>query len=335
MLVALVHNPDSSGVINVLGPQNRERYRPQTVERVVGALELGGHTVRVIKGNMDVIGCLQDFMPPTITAECPAMVFNMAYGIQGASRYAHLPSILEMLGLPYTGSGPLQHGMALDKVVAKVMFQRAGLPTPQFWSFGSPHDRFEGLICTPERPLVVKPKMEAVSYGIRIVDNESDLREAVSTIVNDFGQQVLVEEFIPGRELTIGLVGNGDLEALPIVEIDLKGDPSAIQTDTDKLIAPHRLVCPAPLAEDQTTGLQELAKRAFRTLDLRDSARVDLRLNAENKPYILEINSMVSLGPTGKYSLAAQTAGYTYESMVNRLLDVAVTRYFGPSTSTA
>ncbi len=329
MRVAVVHNRDQSGVINVFGPQNRERYNPRTVERVARALESGGHTVRIIDGNMHVVERLQDFMPRVIAGERPGMVFNMAYGIQGVSRYTHLPAMLEMLGVPYVGSGPQAHGMALDKVIAKIMFQAAGLPTAGFWNFASANDEFEDLVCTPEHPLIVKPKMEAVSYGIRIVDNEGDLRDAVSTIINEFGQHVLVEEFIAGRELAVGLLGNGDPEVLPIVEIDLEGDPNAIQTDSDKLRAPRGKLCPAPLEEEQTAALQELAKRAFRSLELFDFARVDLRLDAENNPYILEINSMASLGLTGTYVHAAQVAGYSYEAMVNRMLDVAAIRYFG------
>ena len=329
MRVAVVHNRDPSGVINVFGPQNRERYNPRTVERVARALEAGGHTVRIIDGNMHVVERLQDFMPRVIAGERPGMVFNMAYGIQGVSRYTHLPAMLEMLGVPYVGSGPQAHGMALDKVIAKIMFQAAGLPTAGFWNFASADDTFEDLVCTPEHPLIVKPKMEAVSYGITIVDNENDLREAVSTIINEFGQHVLVEEFIAGRELAIGLIGNGDPEVLPIVEIDLEGDPNAIQTDSDKLRSPRGKLCPAPLTDEQTADLEELARRAFRSLDLYDFARVDLRLDAHNNPYILEINSMASLGLTGTYVHAAQTAGYTYEALINRMLDVAAIRYFG------
>ena len=101
MRIAVVHNrrnPEQPGVINVFGPQNREKYNPRTVERVARALEQGGHTVRVVDGNMDVIESLKDFMPRVIAGERPGMVFNMAYGIQGVSRYTHLPAILEMLG---------------------------------------------------------------------------------------------------------------------------------------------------------------------------------------------------------------------------------------------
>jgi D-alanine-D-alanine ligase len=195
MKVAIAHNRDLTGVINVFGPQNRERYNPKTIERVALALENGGHTVRVIDGNMQVIDQLRDFMPRVVAGERPGMVFNMAYGIQGVSRYTHLPAMLEMLGVPYVGSNPLAHGLALDKVIAKMVFSNAGLPTPPFWNFASPDDRFDDLAF----PVIVKPKMEAVSYGVRVVDNEHDLREAVEHLIKEFQQHVLVEKFIRHR----------------------------------------------------------------------------------------------------------------------------------------
>ncbi len=325
MRVAVIHNRDRAGVIHVFGPQNRERYNPKTVERVAASLEKGGHTVRVIDGNMHVVEQLRDFMPRVIEGQRPGMVFNMAYGIQGVSRYTHLPAILEMLGVPYVGSNPLAHGLALDKVIAKIVFQNAGLPTPAFWNFASPQDVFDDLTF----PVIVKPKMEAVSYGIRVVDNESDLRDAVKHIIDEFQQHVLVEQFIPGREFAVGLLGNGPPEVLPIVEIDLEGDPTAIQTARDKLKKPRDKICPAELSKEKAEEIRNLVQRAFRSLELFDFARVDLRMDADGNLYILEINSMASLGLTGAYVHAAKTAGYTYESLINRILDVAAMRYYG------
>ncbi|NIN73029.1 MAG: M20/M25/M40 family metallo-hydrolase [Gemmatimonadetes bacterium] len=324
MKVAVVHNRDRAGVLNVFGPQNRERYNPRTVERVASALEKGGHTVRVVDGNMHVIEQLRDFMPRVIEGERPGMVFNMAYGIQGVSRYTHLPAMLEMLGVPYVGSNPMAHGLALDKVIAKIVFKNAGLPTPAFWNFASSDDQFADL----RFPVIVKPKMEAVSYGIRVVDNESDLRDAVAELIKEFQQHVLVEEFIVGREFAIGLLGNVDPEVLPIVEIALE-DPKDIQTAGDKLKKPLGKICPPELSPDKTEELRSLVLRAFRSLELYDFARVDIRMDEAGKPYILEINSMASLGLTGTYVHAAQTAGYTYDSLINRILDVAAVRYFG------
>jgi D-alanine-D-alanine ligase len=329
MKVAVIHNRDDSGVINVFGPQNRERYNPGTVERVASALERGGHTVRVLDGNMYVIEQLREFMPRVVEGDRPGMVFNMAYGIQGVSRYTHLPAMLEMLGVAYVGSSPHAHGLALDKVVAKIVFKNAGLPTPRFWNFSDPEDEFTDLTF----PAILKPKMEAVSFGIRVVENEEDLRQAVAWLIEEYEQHVLVEEFIAGREFAIGLLGNGDPEVLPIVEIDLGGDPNAIQTAHDKLRQPLGKICPADLPPEKTAELQALVRRAFGTLGLFDFARVDVRTDEAGNPYILEINSMASLGLTGTYVNAAQTAGYSYDELINRILDVATVRYFSQEYS--
>jgi D-alanine-D-alanine ligase len=183
--------------------------------------------------------------------------------------------------------------------------------------------------------VIVKPKMEAVSYGIRVVDNEADLRAAVAHIIDEFKQHVLVEQFIPGREFAVGLLGNGPPDVLPIVEIDLAGDPNAIQTAGDKLKRPREKICPAEISDDKAEEIRNLVRKAFRSLELFDFARVDLRMDAEGNLYILEINSMASLGLTGTYVHAAKTAGYTYESLVNRILDVAAMRYFGHQAASA
>jgi D-alanine-D-alanine ligase len=333
MRVAVVHNSKTSGsdVINVFGLQNREKYNPKTVELVASSLEKGGHNVRVLDGNMHLVEQLHDFMPRVLSGERPGIVFNMAYGIQGVSRYTHIPAMLEMLGVPYVGSAPTGHGIALDKVIAKMLFQSQGLPTPGFWNFASDEDQFDDLTF----PVIVKPKMEAVSYGIEVVHDDNSLRRAVNHIIAEFGQHVLVEAFIPGREFAVGLLGNSPPEVLPIVEIDLEGDPSGIQTAEDKLGAPRGKLCPAPLDDDKAHELRQLAQRAFTSLDLRDFARVDFRMDAEGNPYILEINSMASLGLAGSYVTAAREAGYTYDTLVNRMLDVAAERYFGGADTTA
>jgi len=179
MKVAIIYNKDLTGVINKFGMQNKERYNPRTVGLVSEALEQGGHNVAVIDGNMDVIQQLQDFMPRVLEGERMGMVFNMAYGIQGESRYTHLPAMLEMLGIPYVGSTPSGHALALDKIITKIIMQKHGIPTPNFWVFSSESEDMSAV----EYPVIVKPKMEAVSYGLRIVDNEKDLKEAVQFIV--------------------------------------------------------------------------------------------------------------------------------------------------------
>ena len=150
------------------------------------------------------------------------LVFNMAYGIQGECRYTHVPAMLEMAGVPYTGSCPLGHALALDKVIAKIQMQAAGIPTPAFKVMGRPDDDVSGL----RFPLVVKPRHESTSYGLQLVDDQCQLGDAVAAIVAQYRQDALVEEYIDGREVCIGLLGNGEVECLPAVELDFGGRPS-------------------------------------------------------------------------------------------------------------
>ncbi len=324
MRVAIIYNKDLTGVINRFGRQNKEKYNPATVKMVANALEKGGHNVRIAEGDMHVIERLKEFMPSVIEGERMGMVFNMAYGIQGESRYTHIPAMLEMLGIPYVGSGPDGHSLALDKVITKIIMQKHGIPTPNFWVYSKVDEDMSNV----EYPVIVKPKMEAVSYGIRIVENESDLRDAVEFVTSEFKQQALVEQFIRGREFCVGLLGNGDPEAFPVLEIDLEGDPDAIQTVDDKKQAPRNKICPAEISPELTDAMVKLSKDAFRALGLRDFARVDIRMDEDENIYLLEINSMASLGVTGSFVHAAEVAGYSYNRLTNRIIDVAAVRYF-------
>ncbi len=330
MKVAVIFNKEEikdSDVINLFGMRTKERYPYSTIEMVASALESGGHNVRIIEGNMHVIDELQNFMPKVVRGERPGMIFNMAYGIQGQSRYTHIPAMLEMLGIPYVGSSPAAHAIALDKVMSKIVFLRHDLPTPNFWLFSSPDQDLKGI----RFPVIVKPKMEAVSIGLRVVEQEKDLREAVAFIVKEFQQQALVEEFIPGREFAVAILGNDSLETLPIVEIDFGGDPNAIQTVDDKMKHPRRKVCPADIPAAVADQLCKLAVNAFNALGLFDFARIDFRMDAKGQIYILEINSMASLNPSGSFVHMAHAAGMSFTDLVNRMLDTAAVRYFGKS----
>jgi D-alanine-D-alanine ligase len=324
MKVAIIYNKDLSGVINVFGMQNKEVYNPETVKLVAKSLESGGHNVEVIDGNMKVIEQLQQFMPKVVDGEQMGMVFNMAYGIQGESRYTHIPSMLEMLGIPYVGSSPSGHALALDKVITKIILQKNGISTPDFWVFSSVDEDMSDV----KYPVIVKPKMESVSFGLRVVHNEEELKEGVDFIVKEFAQQALVEQFIRGREFAVGLIGNNPVETFPILEIDLENDPDAIQTEDHKRSVPRNKICPADLPEDTAREMREQCIESFKALQLRDFSRVDIRMDEKGQIYILEINSMASLGLTGSYVHSAGVAGYDFKALVNRMLDVAAVRYF-------
>ena len=174
MKIAIVYNQGSDKVINLFGIPNKEIIGLQTIKRIADGLKKGGHVVRSFEGGKDLVDHLEEFMPRVLKGERPGMAFNISYGIQGQARYTHVPSILEMVGIPYVGSGPLAHSLALDKVVAKMIFRQQGIPTPDFTVLDAPGFEAPRL----KYPLIVKPKNEAVSFGLKIVTSEKELREA-------------------------------------------------------------------------------------------------------------------------------------------------------------
>ncbi|RMG69669.1 MAG: ATP-grasp domain-containing protein, partial [Nitrospirae bacterium] len=328
MKIAVVYNRESQKVINLFGVPNREKYGLAAINRIVKALKKGGHQVIALEGDKDLIDKLEEFMPRVVKGERPGIVFNLSYGIQGQARYTHVPSILEMVGIPYVGSGPLAHSLALDKVVAKTIFRQNGLPTPDFAVLDTPNFDAPEL----RYPLIVKPKNEAVSLGLKIVNNEEELREAARFIFDTFQQPVLVEEYIEGREINVGILGNDPPEPFEPVEIVFGNEGPPIYTYEDKTRTSGREIvvkCPAPIPEVTALKAKEFAIRAFRALGCYDCARVDMRLDKDGNLYILELNSLPSLGEHGSYVEGAKYMGLDFAALVNRLVDVAVARYFG------
>ena len=329
MKIAIVHNSEKTGVIAHFGQPCPEVYAQKHIDLVEASLIEAGYEVVVLQADKHLLQHLESFMPADPVSGAPTgMVFNMAYGIQGENRYTHLPAMLEMAGIPYTGSSPMGHSLALDKVITKILMQHAGVPTPAFKTMDGSSWDDDGL----RYPLIVKPIHESTSYGLEIVHNNAELRTAVMAIVNMYQQAALVEEYIDGREVAIGLLGNDDVEALPTVELDFSGRALKLMTWDDKYhkrVDEPTKVCPAPLSDRQNRELQRLAIATFHACHLKDYARVDIRIDPQGNPFVLEINSMASLGDGGSYVKAATTAGYTMSSLVSRIVDVAYQRYFG------
>lgn len=328
MKIAIIYNRESRNVINLFGVPNKERYGKTTIKRMTDALKKGGHNVRTFEADKLLINKLEQFMPRVLKGELPGMAFNVSYGIQGQARYTHVPGILEMIGIPYTGSDPLAHSLALDKVVAKMIFRQHGLPTPNFTVLDNPRFEMPDL----QFPMIVKPKNEAVSFGLKIVDDEQELREAAQIIFDEFHQPVLVEQYIDGREINIGMLGNDPPDLLPPVEVLFGDEGWPIYTYEDKTKTSGReilLQCPADISDEIQTQAWVLAQTAFRVLGCRDFARVDMRMDGEDNLYILEINSLPSLGAGSSYVLAAKEVGLDYDALINRLIEVAGARYFG------
>ena len=327
MKVAVVYNPNAKGIINVFGIQNREWYPQKTIDRVVDALRRGGHEVELVPGDRFLLSNLNKALPKLSRRRPNGIVLNMALGIQGKCRYTRVPAILEVAGIPYTSSSPLGHILALDKVVAKQIFIASGLPTPNYRVFSSPDGRTHSL----EFPLIVKPRGEAASFGLKIVHDEASLRDAVDKTLSEYKQTVLVEEFIQGREINVGVLGNDPPGPFPVLELMLDGGEHRVYSHEAKFARSSRSkakkVCPADLPAETSAYIQKIAVQAVQALSVYDFARVDFRLDRFNQPYILEVNSMASLNPGSSFVHGARKAGYGYDQLVNRIVEVACLRY--------
>jgi len=328
MRVAVVYNRDSLNVINLFGIPNQEKIGLKTIKRLTDALRRGGHQVAAMEADKELIANLESFMPRVVSGERPGMVFNVSYGLQGQARYTHVPSILEMIGIPYVASGPLGHSLALDKVVTKMILRQHGIPTPEFAVLETPDTSIPGDL---PYPMVVKPKNEAVSFGLAVVHDEDELRRSAKVIFDRFSQPVLAEQYIEGREINVGLLGNAPPEAFPPVMLSF-GDGPQIYTYEDKTGRSGRQiqpVCPAPIGDALAAEAKEIAVRTFSALGLYDCARVDMRMDADDNLYVLEANSLPSLGEHGSYLVGAAHVGLDFAGFVNRLVEVASARYFG------
>jgi len=337
MKVAVVRNRNNDGIVNRFGQPCPEVYGARSVQKVIDALREAGHTVGIFEGDKRLIANLEQFMPPDPqTGQPGGMVFNMSYGIQGDCRYCHVPAMLEMAGIPYTGSSPLGHALGLDKVVTKILMRDAGIPTPNYCVMSRParqacperSRRVDGL----RLPLVVKPRHESTSYGLHFARDQQELEKAVLDVVTQYQQDALVEEYIDGREVNIGLLGNERVEFLPIVELDFAGRELQAMTWADKYhktADEPKKICPAAVSEELAERLRELSLATFRACSCKDYARVDIRIDASGNPFVLEINTMASLGAGGSFVFAAEKAGYSFQSLIRRILDIAHQRYFG------
>jgi len=327
MRVAVVYNRDRSGTINVFGMQNREWYPEETIQKVISALESGGHVVELIQADRFLLTNLNKFLPKLSKRRPNGLVFNLALGVQGKCRYTHVPSILELGGIPYTGSNPMGHTLAQDKVVAKQIFLASNLPTPSYRVFLS--DELDAPYL--KYPVIVKPRGEAASFGVKIVHDDSELKNAISELLEEYKQPALAEEFIAGREVNVGILGNNPPEAFPVLELLLDGVENGVYTYEAKFKRIQRKkvkkVCPADLPPETAAYIQKLAKSAFEMLNIYDFGRVDFRLDQYNQPYILEMNSMASVNPRSSFVKAATKAGYSYDKLINRIIEVAILRY--------
>ncbi|MCX7974117.1 MAG: D-alanine--D-alanine ligase [Candidatus Aminicenantes bacterium] len=270
----------------------------------------------------------------------PDLVFNIAEGISGPNREAYIPTICEMLNLPYTGSDPLTLSLCLDKSRAKEILSFYQIPNPKFWIL----DGFNENWFKVEFPSIVKPLYEGSSKGIRdnsVVRTIQELERKVAEIINDYHQPALVEKFLSGREFTVGVLGNSpNLEILPIIEIDhsyLPAGANPIYSYEAKWIwdRPENPLplfrCPAEISPQLKVRIEEVVIQTWKALRIRDWCRMDLRLDETGEPNILEVNPLPGILPRPEDNSclpkAARTAGYTYNRLIQRIVEIAGQRY--------
>lgn len=264
----------------------------------------------------------------------PTVVFNLVESWMGESEYEmHFPGVFELLDVPYTGSPALTLGTANDKWMTKTLLRQAKLPVPH------------GVICSevPARcplryPVIVKPLNEDASLGVdfeSVVHNLTDLRRRVLWVLQNYHQAALVEEYIDGRELNVAVIGDQFQTALPISEITFDnmsaGLPKIVSynakwvpgtVDYNEMGA----VCPAPLPDELTLRVQNLAVEAFRLLGCRDYARVDFRLSPQNEPFILEVNPNPSIAPDAGLARSVAASGRSYTQFIGDVVAFALQR---------
>jgi D-alanine-D-alanine ligase len=319
----------------------------ETIEAIIRALESRGHQVTFLEGDRTLFYNLEKLKPD--------ICFNICEGHFGDAREAQVPAILEFLRIPYTGSRVLTLALCLDKPMTKRILTYHDLPTPPFQVFERLDEELDRS--TMDFPCFVKPSREGTGMGVSgesIVHNEAELRAQLQRIFERYNQPALVERFIEGREVTVGLVGNltrpaarrvpededaprifGGLHLFPPLEVNMAAYPPeerGVYTGHIKVELAHEFhyLCPAPLSQEQVDELNWLAAATFRVTGCLDVARVDFRLDVHdnNKPYILEINPLPGLNP--EYSdlcIEAAADGWRYEELVNRILDEAIRRY--------
>lgn len=257
------------------------------------------------------------------------LVFNFAEGVRGRSREAQVPAVCEMFDQPYTFSDPLTCAVTLDKPLAKRLVRDNGLPTPPFAVVETEEDA-EAVPLEP--PLFAKPAAEGSSKGVTDrsrISSRAELRETCAALLETFRQPVLVERYLPGREMTVGIVGNGDeARVLGVMEVVFKDGTDTDYTALNKKEWEVRMEY--RLLDGDALGLRarEVALGTYRALSCRDAGRVDLRCDENGEPCFLEVNPLPGLNPVySDLPILSRLSGISYDQLLGSIVDAARRRW--------
>lgn len=306
------------------------------LDQLRGAIEACGHTVQLL--------AVHDAVEPLVTAlheAAPDLVFNLAESFGGKSALeSNVAALLNLLGLRYTGSSPAGLLLAGDKSLTKKVLSFHSIRTPEFATVFRGAVDWAGDITFP---LIVKPPQEDASLGISSNSVVHDLRELftrIDELQSQFQQPVLVEQFVEGREFYVGVLGNANARALPVIELDFSGFPSGIPriasweakwgddgTGVGEQFAGTRSVFPVDVPNELIERMQQAAVEAFHALRLRDYARIDVRVTDREDIFIIEVNPNCYLERASEFARAAAESGLAYDALIARILELAMGRY--------
>jgi D-alanine-D-alanine ligase len=296
----------------------------ETINSVITALKNKGHSVEAI--DVEYPALFSYFKKNSVD-----MVFNIAEGKHGRFRESEVPAVLDYLNIPYTGSETFSLALALNKSLTKKILKAENIPTPNFQLFVRGD---EELSVDLTFPLIVKPNCEGSAKGINktnVVNNKEELFKKVRECIDIYRQEALVEEFIEGKELTVGILENGKTRVLPILEIDFSNCKKSgeyfyswkmkeFQGNSELGLVPE-FHCPARLDKDVEEKVKDVALRTHRAVGCLDISRTDIRLDKSNIPYVLEINPLPGLDPKeSNFPIMAYAAGMAYDDLIEAIL---------------
>lgn len=295
-----------------------------TINAIADAIASLGYQVTKLEATPDLAA--------KITQNPVDVVFNIAEGIRGRNRESQVPAILELLDIPYTGSDPTTLSLTLDKALAKQIVKNAGVKTANSFIMTTGKEKIPKEL---NFPVIIKPIYEGSSKGIHaknVIDSEEDLRKVAMELLQKYRSGVLVEEYLSGREFTVGVLGSGKkINVLPPMEIKFRSDlKNPIYTFSHKLETNTEVTYEAPAKVDTLLlkEIQWVVKEAFKALDCRDVSRFDLRMDSQGRVNFIECNPLPGLTPDwSDLCLIAKSAGMDYKSLINEILSPAIRRF--------
>ena len=299
----------------------------EVIKAIAAALRSLGHTTIRLGGGKKFLA--------NVTGKHVDFVFNISEGRGGLrSREAQVPAVLEMLDIPYSGSDPLTLAVTLDKPLAKQLVRDAGVATPA-WHLIQSTAQLKSLDNKDIMlPAFIKPAYEGSSKGIRLnsrADTYSKVRSITTGLLKQYNQPVLIEQYIEGEEVTVGIVGNSPPAIVGIMRIVPRRKCKTFVYSLEVKRDWRNLVdyeCPARLPGKVFKRIEESSLRAFRALGCRDVSRVDFRISSDGIPYFLEVNPLPGLNPvSGDLPIMSGKMGWSYNGLIGAIVNAAKARY--------